>query len=398
MSKTPALAFDKDSVRSYDRDGRLHVAKTPISKAGINNYIGSSIPGYQSLGLDAQREYRVFRPPEELKKAEKTFDNLPLLNTHVPVSSENPRKEYIVGTTGSDGVFEHPYLFNSLAVWVKDSIDLIESKESSEISASYHYRPEITPGVWEGQAYDIVMRDITGNHVIHTPKGRAGSDVCVHDACPEEEKMPLMEALRPYLSKDADVDKVAALLKKHEESDRKIHSKLEKGEEKLEEGQSEIKKKLSADENKEEEKKAKDKKVCDTDRETDVCDEEEDEGKKAEDSLFMRPAAITAMIKKSVREEYQKLRLAEDAVHPLVGKLPAMDSADDVYRYALKAAGIKTSGIHPSAYPAMVEMLKVQQAEKRSPAVSGKSSYAMDSGMTDDFKKMFPNAAPVGRI
>jgi hypothetical protein len=45
------LAFDR-SARSYDADGRLHVAVSHISKATVNPYQGAEIPGYQELGLD----------------------------------------------------------------------------------------------------------------------------------------------------------------------------------------------------------------------------------------------------------------------------------------------------------------------------------------------------------
>jgi hypothetical protein len=34
------FAFDRASVRTYDRDGRLHVEITNISKAAVNAYVG----------------------------------------------------------------------------------------------------------------------------------------------------------------------------------------------------------------------------------------------------------------------------------------------------------------------------------------------------------------------
>lgn len=65
----PRLAFDRASVRTYDQDGRLHVAITPISKANVCPYLGSEIPDWEELGLDAQRTYRLLRDPDELARA-----------------------------------------------------------------------------------------------------------------------------------------------------------------------------------------------------------------------------------------------------------------------------------------------------------------------------------------
>jgi Uncharacterized protein conserved in bacteria (DUF2213) len=53
MEAPHGLAFDRASVRTYDRDGRLHVEVTNISKAAVNPYIGREIPDWRALGLDA---------------------------------------------------------------------------------------------------------------------------------------------------------------------------------------------------------------------------------------------------------------------------------------------------------------------------------------------------------
>ncbi|AQH01667.1 hypothetical protein A9R05_23050 [Burkholderia sp. KK1] len=58
------LAFDRASVSTYDHDGRLHVAITPISKANLCPYLGSEIPDGESLSLEAQRTYRLLRDPD----------------------------------------------------------------------------------------------------------------------------------------------------------------------------------------------------------------------------------------------------------------------------------------------------------------------------------------------
>lgn len=37
-----------------------------------------------------------------------------------------------------------------------------------------------TPGVFEGERYDVVQRDISTNHLSHVPHGRAGEEVTIH--------------------------------------------------------------------------------------------------------------------------------------------------------------------------------------------------------------------------
>ena len=82
MNSYAALALDYASLRKVDEDGRLHVAETNISKACVNPYRGAEIPGWQSLGLDADRIYRLLRDPAELRRAASTFNNIPVVNEH----------------------------------------------------------------------------------------------------------------------------------------------------------------------------------------------------------------------------------------------------------------------------------------------------------------------------
>lgn len=178
------IALDEASVRRIDVDGRLHVALTPISKAMVNEYLGSEIPGSQSLGLDPLRRYKLLRDPQELAKAAVSFNNVPVLKRHVAVSAEAHQPDDVIGSTGTDAQFDGTYLKNSMVVWVRSAIDLIQSGRRREISSSYRYTADMTPGEFQGQSYDGVMRGIIGNHVAVIPEGRVGPDVLVEDAKP----------------------------------------------------------------------------------------------------------------------------------------------------------------------------------------------------------------------
>lgn len=222
FAPTNDMALDREPThRSYDDDGRLHVDSSNISKAVVNDYYGEEIPGWERLGLQPRQKYRMLRDPEELKKAAKTFNNLPILSKHVPTSSESHPKELTIGSTGTDAEYDHPYLKNSLVFWPQSDIDKIEDEEQRELSCSYHYKPDMTPGEYEGKPYDGIMRNIRGNHVALVREGRAGHDVLVGDSATEKEtdmttlstgalilKSALFTKYPKLLAMDAQLDRV----------------------------------------------------------------------------------------------------------------------------------------------------------------------------------------------
>lgn len=222
------FAFDR-SLRRIDADGRLHVAITPISKANICGYRGKEIPNAEALGLEPEKLYQLWRHPEELAKAASTSNNIQLMGGHIIVSAEEPRHLRVVGSTGTDGVFEAPYLKNSLVVWDQEAIDAIQTADqdpadedgAKELSCAYRYVADMTPGTYQGLRYDGIMREIVFNHVALVPEGRAGPDVVVEDAKPEPVEMAkgkiksrtalmvqgaLTAFLAPRLAADAKVD------------------------------------------------------------------------------------------------------------------------------------------------------------------------------------------------
>ncbi|ANI29450.1 phage protein [Yersinia entomophaga] len=333
--KDVKFAFDKASVRRYDVDGMLHVELTPISKANVCVYYGKEIPDWEALGLNPDKAYRLLRDPEELRKAAPTFNNKPVLDTHIAVSVIDPPKEHIIGSTGTDAVYEAPYLKNSMGIYDINSIIGVENKQQREISSSYRYRLDMTPGEYEGEPYDGVMRDIVCNHVAIVPSGRAGPDVFVYDSLPTGLKLmskikQLMSIFKPLMANDADPEAV----KKAEEDVEKLIKDDEKDPKTAkDEMTDEEKEKLAKDEA---EQAEKDKLAKD---EADRADKE----KMANDSKLAMDSAI-----KAVEARAAALRQAERDVRPVVGDL-ACDSADEVYRTALKQMGCADHATLPSA-------------------------------------------------
>lgn len=181
VKKQDRLALDRASARVFDGDGHLHVKRTPISKACVNEYLGREIPGWEDLGLDADRRYALLRDPDELAKAADSFNNKPLLFDHNPVSADEHDHTRTVGVV-SNPVFEAPYLYADLACWSGPAIRMVEDGSQKELSSAYRYEPDMTPGTFAGVRYDGVMRNIFANHVALVKKGRAGPDVVVGDS------------------------------------------------------------------------------------------------------------------------------------------------------------------------------------------------------------------------
>ena len=175
------LIFDtKNSNREKDANGFLHVKNCHCTKVQIAQYLGSEI----SNDLIPDKVYNVFRPEEELKKAEtiQSLNGVPLQLEHHDDTAENPAQYTRIGATGTDAAFSFPYLSNSLHFFNQKAIDLIESGEKCELSIGYDCEIHKESGEYAGQPYDFVQRNIKIQHVALVECGRAGSDVKVSDS------------------------------------------------------------------------------------------------------------------------------------------------------------------------------------------------------------------------
>lgn len=381
MNTNNALALDK-SARIIDEDGRLHVAKTHISKANICPYYGKEIPGWQELGLLPDKIYRLYRDPEELKKAASTFARLPVLSKHVPVTVDNPQPSLVVGAIGSDVSFNPPYLDADICVWDKMAIAGIETGVVRELSCAYRYAPEMTPGNLNGDLYDGVMRQIRGNHLALVEVGRAGADVVVADSCPDFKNggsfmnktklgvalIAALGAMSPVLASDSAglTDKVGAASKKGfdkagikqwliakdatldpQQLDRVIDALLDVEQEPSENPDPANPAAGATDETPE--GKIKTILAGKVDDETlakvlacitPATDETPESGKgNQEDIKAAMDAAIGSAVS-GLRKQFLDANEAARAVRPVVGDVMGMDSAEEIYAFALNHMGV----------------------------------------------------------
>ena len=201
----PNIALDVQSARTKDANGFLHVQDNPVTREQVAVYYGYEIPQCEELGLDPQKEYRLYRPGSELAKAAPTICRLPLELMHNDTDAQNLPKAEIIGALGSDPRFDGEYLRVSLCVHDADAIRRIESEELKELSLAYLYDLDMTPGQWQGQAYDGVMRNLKGNHLALVDMGRAGPTVAVRDNAPKP------QTTEPQMSKKKTVSLSAGL-------------------------------------------------------------------------------------------------------------------------------------------------------------------------------------------
>lgn len=235
-----------------------------------------------------------------------------------------------------------------MKLWDKDAIEGVENSTRRELSIfPSFFDLDMTPGEFMGQAYDGVARNISGNSVALTIKGRVGAECAVGDSQDQEET--LMEGLTDLIktkfatASDSDADELAKgimeLMAQHE--------------------QSEIDKDKPGDNDDPDNDKPGDNDDPEKDKEKPG---DNDDPEKEKDKKPMGDSAIRDLVAKAksealaeARREFSATREAMRTVEPVYGHVSG-DSADDIYKAVLKQEKVNIDGVHPSAYKALVQM------------------------------------------
>jgi hypothetical protein len=169
-----------DSARKEDENGYILVRDNPIICAGVFPYSGRQLPD-----ADPNQTYNVYRPIEELTKAEtlESFIGLPIVDEHEMLGAgynRNPEDRGVHGAileaikvVGND-------VLAPLRIFSKTLKSLIDSGKEA-LSLGYRCRFEKNSGVFNGIAYNYIQRDIRGNHLALVMQGRNGTAVL--DSC-----------------------------------------------------------------------------------------------------------------------------------------------------------------------------------------------------------------------
>lgn len=127
---------------------------------------------------------RELRPRDEVFRAQSlaTLSAAPVTDLH-PTQMVSPAnvRELSVGHVSDTVKADGNLVAAHVTIQEAAAIAAVEAGKRRELSCGYQCRIDETPGVFEGQPYDQVQRDITYNHVAIGPRnwGRAGRDVAL---------------------------------------------------------------------------------------------------------------------------------------------------------------------------------------------------------------------------
>lgn len=343
------------SVRWEDADGRLHVDRSAVTRVQVAPYYGNEVPGWEERGLDPAKIYKAYRPASELQDPDTVASliGIPIQLDHHPDYPDAPAMHTRVGSTGDNAKFEAPYLVVSLHIQNADAIRRIKDGSMRELSLSYHYSPDFTPGTTpEGEAYDFVMRRIRAQHLALVESGRAGDKCRVDDHALTEGVRMNDETNAPEGVKHeagheaAEVAAAEAIAEKAEEI-RKLHEVAEDEADAAAAVEAQLKDLGFADEDIAIIRAAYQAPAQDED----ACDEDE------------QPAADEG--------EEQPAADEDEACDEGEEETPAQDEGEDIAE-ALKAAGL--DGEDPEKQKALGEALKALLAKRAAPETTAQDT------------------------
>lgn len=180
-----AIRYDRTEIKATRTDEGYLIDTPIVGRTGIQLY--------KNADGTVRRE---LRPPEEVFKADSlaTYAGKPITDEHPgePVTAKNA-KRLSVGVMQEAGKQDGDNVVAPITIFDQEMIDKVMNGGKRELSLGYKVDLEETPGVWNGQEYDAIQRNIRVNHLAIVPRGRAGNarlNLDRHDAVsfnPQEE-------------------------------------------------------------------------------------------------------------------------------------------------------------------------------------------------------------------
>jgi hypothetical protein len=175
-TRTSLTKLDQSLFKRTD-EGYLQ-AKVNPTRIGVFAYYDA----------ESGKVIKELRPPDEVAKA----DSLTTLHHKVATDDHPPAlltarttKKYQSGHVSADHVMDADGIHTLSEVVITDG-DLIGKIEAGkqQVSCGYTCDVEDSPGIWNGERYDRIQRNIKYNHLAIVHKGRAGSARLRTDAAP----------------------------------------------------------------------------------------------------------------------------------------------------------------------------------------------------------------------
>ena len=125
-----------------------------------------------------------YRPPEEVSRPDSllSMGGLPVTLEHPPqLLTPDTVRQHTRGHSGTQVEFTDGFVHGTVTLTDREAIEAVKRRDAVELSVGYRCEYDPTPGTApDGTRYDGVQRNISGNHLAVTGKGRAGSEVCLH--------------------------------------------------------------------------------------------------------------------------------------------------------------------------------------------------------------------------
>lgn len=166
------------SQQIVDTNGYLTVKGCPLSSYGIFQYSAGQ------LGLtdrDPDELVNVFRPESEVSDpaAIASFQNLPFIDEHFSLSGFDDADEVDLAPedVGVDGIltgnvyYEAPWVRGDLKVFSR-KLQRALAQGKRDLSLGYDCKYFVEKGTFQGQEYEVVQRNMRGNHIALVEEGR----------------------------------------------------------------------------------------------------------------------------------------------------------------------------------------------------------------------------------
>jgi uncharacterized protein len=159
------------------------VAPARIGRTGLQEYTAKEL-GLDKDGVPSNKVIRLYRPADEVFSPATiaSFEGTPVTIGHPPsgVDAENWQK--LARGEARDIRADGNFLAGQVTVRAKAAVaDVVNGK--SQLSCGYEFDLDMTPGrTADGQDYDGVQRNITGNHIAIVDYGRAGPGCRIADS------------------------------------------------------------------------------------------------------------------------------------------------------------------------------------------------------------------------
>ena len=171
--------------RELTDEGFLIVKDNKLARSGILEYL----PEELGLPNNGQGMVKIFRDPVDLfdEKVLKSFKSKIVTLQHPTKFVDSKNLENRVGWSKDDIRQEGDFILGSIVIDSQEGIDAIENG-TAEISLGYEADVIAMDGVYNGERYTHIFKDIKGNHIAIVDRGRNGSMCKISDKKTKEGK------------------------------------------------------------------------------------------------------------------------------------------------------------------------------------------------------------------